>query len=180
MREILFRGKRIDNGDKLDGTHLTLKEKITEKRCVFVCDCGNVTTQLLSNIENGRVKSCGCDRYRKLSERNSKHNGHGTRLYRIWRGLFKRCYNKNATDYANYGGRGIEVCSEWKDFAEFRRWSEANGYAEHLTIDRLNENGNYEPNNCRWATMKEQQEHKRARSTMPLRDKKTGRFVKNA
>lgn len=179
MREILFRGKRVDNGEKVVGTCLTLKQAITERKGVFICECGNETTQWVIDIEKGKVKSCGCKRYIELSKRNVIHGGHGTRLYRIWRGIFKRCNNPNATDYLNYGARGISVCKEWASFEAFKSWALSNGYKDNLTIDRTNENGNYEPNNCRWATMKEQSEHKRKRKSMPLRGL-DGRFVKGA
>jgi len=83
------------------------------------------------------------------------HNGKGTRLYRIWKIMKTRCYNKNFHKYPRYGGRGIVVCEEWKNsFISFRNWALENGYADNLTIDRINNNGNYEPSNCRWVTNK--------------------------
>jgi len=179
MRENKFRGKRLDNGEQLNGTELTLITMITNSKGVFLCSCGNETEQYISNIENGRVKSCGCLRYKRLSERNTRHGMHGTRLYRIWRGLFKRCHNRNATDYSNYGGRGIKVCDEWLDFKVFYGWAMRNGYREDLTIERIDVNGNYEPNNCCWITKSEQSLNRRKRTIFPERDSK-GRFVKRA
>lgn len=176
--EILFKAKQIDNGDIIAGTTLKLKNAITERKGIFLCECGNETTQWVIDIEKGKVKSCGCKRYLDLIDRNTVHSGCGTRLYRIWRGLFKRCCNPNSTDYLNYGARGITICEYWNKFEVFKNWALCNGYKDNLTIDRINENGNYEPDNCRWATKKEQSEHKRKRKTMPLRDLK-GRFVKS-
>ena len=83
------------------------------------------------------------------------HGGRGTRLYRIWKAMKTRCYNPNYPKYKNYAGKGIIICEEWKtDFAKFREWAIQNGYADNLTIDRINNNGNYEPSNCRWVTNK--------------------------
>lgn len=96
---------------------------------------------------------------------NKNHYIHGkrkTRLYRIWANIKTRCTNENDPHYERYGGRGITVCDEWKnDFKAFYDWSMSNGYADDLTIDRINNNGNYEPSNCRWVTIKEQNQNKR-------------------
>jgi hypothetical protein len=179
MRDIRFRGKRLDNGECLEGTELTLLTMVTDSKGLFLCDCGNETEQYLSHIENGRVKSCGCLRYKQLSKRNQKHGKCGTRLYRIWRGLFKRCHNKNATDYANYGGRGIRVCDEWRDFMAFYKWAMDNGYKDDLTIERKDVNGNYEPGNCCWITKADQAKNRRSVTINRARNVK-GRFVKSA
>ncbi len=97
-----------------------------------------------------------------MSKGNYKHGMRYTRLYNIWRSMRQRCNNPNNVNYKNYGGRGISVCSEWDiSFTCFMEWALANGYQEHLTIDRINNDGNYEPSNCRWATYKEQSSNKR-------------------
>ena len=85
------------------------------------CECGKETVQISANLKSGRIKSCGCQRYIELSERNKKHGMAGTRIYRIWRGMISRCKYKTATGYENYGARGISVCKEWEDFERYQR-----------------------------------------------------------
>lgn len=82
-----------------------------------------------------------------------KHGDKGTRLYNIWKDIKKRCTKPNSSNYKNYGAKGIAICNEWLDFIRFREWSEINGYADKLTIDRINVKDGYYPNNCRWVTM---------------------------
>ena len=96
---------------------------------------------------------------------NVKHNKSNTRLYRIWNGMKTRCYRPCYSGYSNYGGRGISVCEEWYgDFEVFEKWALANGYTENLTIDRIDNDGDYCPNNCRWVTRSQQNSNKRPRS----------------
>ena len=142
-----------------------------------LCDCGNTTVQIGADLKNGKVKSCGCGRYEKLRERNTKHGCSTTRLYRIWRGMISRCNYPSASGYKNYGARGIKVCDEWFEFETFADWAEAAGYAEELTIERVDVNGDYCPENCKWIPWSEQYKNKRERSSIPDRDPVTGRFL---
>lgn len=117
------------------------------------CDCGTVKEILGSKLIAGEVKSCGCKHY----EPSTKHGQSDTVLYAIWRTMKSRCMNPNSEKYPRYGGRGIKVCDEWvDDFKAFSEWATANGYRKGLSIDRINNDGNYEPSNCRWSTPKEQ------------------------
>lgn len=124
------------------------------------CDCGNKKVVQLGNLRNGHTVSCGCWNIKQSRDRNTTHGCHGTRLHGIWNGTLQRTSNPHRKSYKNYGERGITVCKEWHSFEAFQAWSLANGYSESLTIDRKDNGGNYEPDNCRWATMKEQERHR--------------------
>ncbi len=127
------------------------------------CDCGNMTQKIGTRMKNGYVHSCGCA-HMKHGQASSR--GKRTRLYRIWLNMKTRCNNPRVKDYKNYGGRGIKICDEWQhSYQSFCDWATLHGYLENLTIDRINNDGNYEPSNCRWATYKEQRHNQRTQST---------------
>lgn len=132
-----------------------------------LCECGEIKVKLGKLLLNGHCKSCGCGEYENRVNNITSHKLSNTRLYNIWCAMKQRCYYSKHKDYHNYGGRGITVCEEWKnDFKSFYDWSITHGYADNLTIDRMDVNGNYEPNNCRWATAKEQRLNQRPKRSV--------------
>jgi hypothetical protein len=111
------------------------------------CDCGR-KDKVLSTVLKKTTKCRTCQ--------VTRHGDTGSRLYNIWSDMRSRCFDVNQSMYKHYGGRGIKVCGEWSDYITFKLWALSNGYANNLTIDRINNDGNYEPNNCQWLTIQEQ------------------------
>ena len=127
-----------------------------------ICECGAVVKVTTGHLRNGHTKSCGCYMREQSTISNTKHSGKGKRVYNIWCDIKKRCNNPNSWAFQHYGGRGIRVCEQWQnDFQAFHDWAMANGYEDHLTIDRIDNDGNYEPGNCRWVTQEIQNDNTR-------------------
>ena len=127
-----------------------------------VCICGKEFETNGCRLRSGRCKSCGCYQKELAASKRKTHGMEGTRLYKIWRGIKDRCLNENCPAYKNYGGRGISVCKDWEhSFVEFYEWATTNGYKDDLTIDRIDVDEDYCPNNCRWASIIQQNRNKR-------------------
>ena len=138
-----------------------------------VCECGNTSIVGGKDLRLGKSRSCGCLQKDTASITSRKHGKSNSRLFHIWTAMRSRCYNHSVQHYCLYGGRGITVCDEWKNsFESFYEWAINNGYADNLSIDRIDVNGNYEPSNCRWADDRTQARNKRNPHLIEFRGEK--------
>lgn len=136
-------------------------------RWLCQCDCGKQSVVVGTSLRSGISYSCGCLRNELAKQRFTVHGSRRSRLYKIFHNMKNRCYNKENPNYHHYGGRGITICEEWmQDFSSFKEWALKSGYNDKLTIDRVDVNGPYSPDNCRWVTMKVQQNNKRNGNTI--------------
>lgn len=136
--------------DRLTALHRGESNSRGQARWWCTCSCGGKALVTASDLRSGNTRSCGCLQSEKRDQ--TTHGGTGTRLYDIWCGIKKRCYNPKSTIWDYYGGKGIRVCEEWQSFEPFRDWATKNGYSDHLQIDREDPDGHYEPANCSWVT----------------------------
>lgn len=142
----------------------TQKNGKTQIIYLCICDCGKEKRVSRSSLIYKKVHSCGClqkEIVKKIGCRNRKHGKIPKKLYRVWEGMHERCRDVKNASYPRYGGRGITVCPEWKDYIVFRDWALKNGYKEGVSIDRIDNDGNYEPSNCRWVELSIQSQNKR-------------------
>ena len=159
--------KKVDlTGQKFNRLTVIAKERINKNTFwIVVCDCGNTTKVDSTSLVRGRTKSCGC-----LSrERSTTHNLSGTPTYKSWQAMMQRCTNIHDDNYPHYGARGISVCDKWRTFEGF--YEDMGDRPDSTTLDRIDVNGNYSKENCRWATNETQQNNKRTNTRIKFNGK---------
>ena len=152
-------GKRFGNLTVISLDHITTNHN-TYWLCR--CDCGNEKVVYRGGLTSGDIISCGCYHKEHLNEYGKTHGLSNDKMYSKWSGMMQRCTNPKASNYERYGGRGIDICDDWRNNPEhFIEWAYSNGYEDGLTLDRKNNNKGYYPDNCRWITTREQQSNTR-------------------
>lgn len=127
-----------------------------KRRALFECKCGNTITALIDNVKRLKIVSCECIKKDRMKLLNYSHGLYDSPLHSVWTNMKTRCYNPKTWNFKNYGGRGIRVCDEWlNDFKSFHNWAIKNNYTQGLQLDRINNDGDYSPDNCRFVTAKE-------------------------
>ena len=154
---------KIENGQVFNMLTVLKEVERNKKQRQFLCkcECGHIGNHRLISLTKGEAKSCGCLRRKTFLERNTSHGKSRTKLNSVWQAMKQRCENHNNINFKYYGGKGVKVCLEWSQSLKvFYDWAINNGYSENMTIDRIDVNGNYEPSNCRWVSMKIQSRNK--------------------
>ena len=141
-----------------------------------LCQCGNTTIAGGSHLRQGNTKSCGCLKKDTNREKWTTHGKRNTRLYRVYHSMKDRCERPGGKSYKNYGARGITVCEKWQLFEPFYTWAIENGYREGLTIERIDNDKGYSPDNCRWIPKTEQSKNRR-KFAPTQKDSVTGKFI---
>lgn len=159
MKLINLEGKKFERWTVMEKVDNNIRNE-TMYKCV--CDCGKESIIMAANLRKGISKSCGCLRHEIKSTHGHAGNGKWSREYNTWSSMMRRCHNPKATGFKHYGGRGIKVCDAWKSFEGFL--SDMGDRPELHSLDRIDCNGDYEPNNCKWSTVTEQSINTRVRS----------------
>ncbi len=159
-------GKPLDLTDQAFG-RLTVLSKAERGRGQHIywecrCECGALVSVRAMSLTTGHTKSCGCLSRDSITKHGQCRGGEDSSLYVIWRAMHNRCYREKDISYPLYGARGIQICGEWRgDFSAFESWAKAAGFNPGMHIDRINANGGYDPENCRWVTQHENNQNRR-------------------